>query len=71
MALPKCPHCGDITFAVTTIDPVGSQYKANLIHCLGCGAPFGALEYYDAEVLLHQILQKLNDLERRIQHLGG
>lgn len=71
MATPKCPHCGGISIGMTTVSPAGAAYKANVIHCLSCGAPFGALDYYDSGVMLRQIQQKLNDLEKKIQRLGG
>ena len=71
MALPQCPHCNGRHFALTTIEPIGSRYKTNLIHCNGCGAPVGAMEYYDAGALLKKMQATLEDLEKRIRRLGG
>jgi predicted nucleic-acid-binding Zn-ribbon protein len=69
MALPKCPHCGSNSFTISTIEPLGSQYKANLVTCRQCAAPVGALEYYDAGVLLKQMQQTLSDLEKRLRRV--
>ena len=44
----------------------------NLIHCAGCGAAVGAVDYFDSGVLLKQQDQKINDLGdhlRTIEHL--
>jgi hypothetical protein len=71
MASPKCPHCNGTFFALSTIEPVGAQYKANLIICNQCGAPVGAMEYYDAGVLLKAQEQVLKRMEKAIDDLGS
>lgn len=52
MAIPTCPHCGAKRFQVTEDEPSGADYKVWLVHCADCGAPFGAMEYLVAGVLL-------------------
>jgi hypothetical protein len=71
MALPKCPHCKSGFFALSTIAPVGAQYKANLIICNQCGAPVGAMEYYDAGVLLKAQERILKKIEKAIDDLDS
>jgi hypothetical protein len=75
---PKCPHCQTTNFEITESAPLGAEYKIYLVHCIGCGAPFGAMEYLVAGVLLKkqeetlaQIQNSLAQLEsqiRKIQH---
>jgi hypothetical protein len=71
MASPICPHCKGRSFALSTIEPVGAQYKANLIICNQCDAPVGAMEYYDAGVLLKAQEKLLKKMEKTLADLEG
>lgn len=69
---PSCPKCNTQIFELTAIEPRGSTTMVNLIHCAGCGAAVGAVDYFDSGVLLKQQDQKINDLGdhlRTIEHL--
>src|SRR3989442_8530388 len=54
MAYPECPHCNGRFYELALIEPTGSNYKTNLVICSNCGAPAGALEYYDAGSLIRE-----------------
>jgi hypothetical protein len=78
MAFPKCPHCDSAFYQLAIIEPAGSNYKANLVICSGCGAPVGALDYYDAGVLIQEqgetlaaMMQTLERLQRDVTRLAS
>ena len=57
----KCPHCGGGSFGLQLIDPTSAQYKLNLVKCNGCGAPVGAMSFYDTGTQLKNFLTALGD----------
>jgi hypothetical protein len=66
-----------VRFEITEDEPIGAEYKIFLVHCGDCGAPFGAMEYLVAGVLLRnqqevlaQIQQSLSDLDARVRRIG-
>lgn len=47
--LSKCASCGNRNlFEIVTVEPTGSAFKVNLVQCKMCGAPVGAMEYFNA-----------------------
>lgn len=75
-AYPKCPHCQSMYFDLSENTPTGANYKIFIINCTSCGAPFGAMEYYDfgsllkkQEALLARIEHAIETLEQRLRRV--
>ncbi len=76
MTNPKCPHCKSMQFEITEDEPLNANYKIFIVHCKSCGAPFGAMEYAVAGVLLAkqektlaQIQESLSTVDRRVRNI--
>jgi len=71
MAIPKCPHCNATRFQLTENEPMDANYKIFILHCVGCGAPAGAMEYIVPSVLIAQQEKKLLNIQERWSRLTG
>jgi hypothetical protein len=71
MAIPKCPHCGATKFEVTEDEPLNSNYKIFIVHCISCGAPVGPMEYVVASVLLANQEKTLTQIQKSISLLDS
>lgn len=61
-----CPHCKSTSFEVKTQTPTHSNYKVVFVQCSGCGAPFGALPFFDQHGLLISIESRIKGLESKL-----
>jgi hypothetical protein len=43
-AKTKCAKCESTSFRLKTIEPIGSNFTLNAVHCNKCGAPFGVVQ---------------------------
>lgn len=59
MAKPKCPKCDHAIFQASLIEPSGSKFKVQAIHCAKCGCVVGTQEYYNVGVLVTELAKKL------------
>ena len=66
MANPVCPHCRATRFELTENEPLNANYKIFIVHCLGCGAPFGAMEHAVAGVFLAQQERTLGAIQESL-----
>jgi hypothetical protein len=69
MAIPTCPHCKATHFDVTENEPYGSNYKIFIVHCTGCGAPIGPMEYVVTGVLLANQEKQLATIQQSVSAL--
>lgn len=60
MAMPTCPHCKSHRLAITEDVPSGSSFRLLILHCGVCGAPFGALDFFN-------IGERLNEIEAKLE----
>jgi len=51
MAATTCPKCGEHTFELALVSPIGSGQKFEVIQCSACGVPIPVLENRKYEVL--------------------
>lgn len=69
MAASTCAKCGNVSFEVKTIEPVGGNFKQNLLQCRGCGAPVGVLDYYNLGGLLKDQEKEIAGLKRQLSNV--
>jgi hypothetical protein len=71
MAIPKCPHCNATRFEVTENEPVNSNYKIFIVHCISCGAPVGPMEYIVSSVLMTNLEKQLTQVQQSLSIFDG
>lgn len=62
-----CPHCRATSWKIVTIEPIGGNFKQNVLQCNGCGAPVGVLDYYNLGGLLKEQEKEIASLKRELQ----
>ena len=69
MALSKCPHCDGKIFELQEVSPIGAAYKSTFVQCSGCGAPVGAMDYFNVGTLLKNQEAKIDELSRKVDQI--
>lgn len=69
MAAPICPKCGNDFFSGGTIDPNGLDYSVKVVYCVRCGTIIGVLDKENVGATVNDILEKLEDMEHKINYL--
>ncbi len=69
MASPTCTKCGNEFFAGSSIEPHGLDYTVTLIYCARCGTIAGVMDNENLGAFANQILEKLEDMEHKINYL--
>ena len=54
MAQITCPHCGGLSFALSTERLSGASFPLAVVRCASCDAPFGALQSEDPNATIRQ-----------------
>lgn len=69
MAQPLCNKCGHEFFGGTSIEPNGLDRRVAVVFCQKCGAIAGVLDNSDVGATVNEILEKLEDMEHKINYL--
>lgn len=69
MAIPTCAKCGGHSYEVRIVEPVGSNFKQNLLQCTACGTPVGVLDFYNLGNLLKDQEKEISGLKRQLSNL--
>ena len=59
MATPCCPKCGNHNFEIQEIKVRDANFRTNAINCSSCGAVIGIQEYFNINVRLCKLAEKL------------
>jgi hypothetical protein len=65
----KCVKCDSSSFRLELIEPAGSGYKLNAVHCSNRGAAFGVTDYWNVGMLVKQQEKTIADLGRKIDSI--
>jgi hypothetical protein len=69
MAQSTCPHCENKTFELSERTPTHSTLKVNFVQCSKCGAPIGALSFFDAGVLMKKQEKEINTIKDQLSQI--
>lgn len=63
----KCSKCDGTFFELIEKEPRNSNYKYIFVQCTKCGNVVGVVDYFNNGNLLNQVLDKLNNIERKLK----
>ena len=67
--MSTCAKCGGHLFRLEEKEPSGSAVKVYFVQCTACGAPIGALDYFDNSSLIQGLEKKINQLTSSVNDL--
>ena len=67
----KCGHCSATSWEVKTIEPIGGNYRQNVLQCANCGVPIGTLDFFNLGNLLQMQEKHIAELKRQLDQHGA
>lgn len=67
--ISKCAKCGSTSFEMKENSPIGSRFKLFFVQCYSCGAPIGAMEYFNSSTQIEIVTKKIQNLENKLDNI--